>query len=242
MISTCSTSHKAQPATNGERRKSWELLGTAHHFLRGGSWTSIENLLGGKRKNVDTVPNGKGGWDKDGDFSNRNWEKSVIPQLGTNFTFEPYNECVFINFIISFPGSVLRHDNSKWNDWQNSWDWRDSSWQAGRILDAFNRHNFDIFLSIGVSTFQQNLIILQRGARWAASLCQDSGKREWREDWDWPTWEDTRKDWHMTYHDTVPSSTNMGLANLGRHQKGLTHDISWHSTLFNKHGMDNSHT
>lgn len=21
------------------------------------------------------------------------------------------------------------HDNSKWNDWQNSWDWRDSSWQ-----------------------------------------------------------------------------------------------------------------
>jgi hypothetical protein len=72
MISTCSTRHKAQPATSGERRKSWELLGTAHHFLRGGSWTSIENLLGGKRKNVDTVPNGKGGWDKDGDFSNRN--------------------------------------------------------------------------------------------------------------------------------------------------------------------------
>ena len=40
--------------------------------------------------------------------------------------------------------------------------------------------------------------------------------------WDWPTWEDTRKDWHMTYHDTVPSSTNMEWTILIR--KSCTHN------------------
>ena len=140
------------------------------------------------------------------------------PWVSCRFSLKPIHwtiECVFINFIISFP-SVLRHDNSKWNDWQNSWDWRDSSWQAfGRILDAFCTATTDTFFRH--FSFNRSIHLSDPFSR---------------------TWSYLNEE-HVEQPHIVPGlrkawmARRLGLATLGRHQKGLTNDndIIYHNIM-----------
>lgn len=144
-------------------------------------------------------------------FLNRSFFKADVDKMTTS-TGDASRE-------LHQPSASTVRNDSKWTDWSNSWDWRESSWQdvwwwwklkdfdelwknsMGKKTNEFGFEKNQMFLVhlyiilyriFFLSAWKTTTFRKPSNTGWFGAF-EDSGKR-WREDWDWQ-WEDTgRKD------------------------------------------------